>query len=166
VSGTAHAVSAQLASAGGSDAAIHEAALSAAWPAPSLSWLDVGCGTGDLLRLIRARHAPARLVGVDLIDWLDPDLRPAVETHIGPAETVVGELDSFDRVLMVETIEHLQAPWSALERAAERVAPGGRIVISTPNLATLRHRLELLVRGRLTSFRPDNAPHLTPRFRT
>ncbi|HEY2570321.1 MAG TPA: methyltransferase domain-containing protein, partial [Solirubrobacteraceae bacterium] len=91
-----------------------------------------------------------------------PDLRPAVETHVGPAEAVVGELDSYDRVLMVETIEHLRAPWSVLERAAERVAPGGRIVISTPNLATLRHRVELLVRGRLTSFRPDNAPHLTP----
>ena len=46
--------------------------------------------------------------------------------------------------------------------AAGLVSPGGRLVVSTPNIATLRHRLELALRGRLTSFRPDNRPHLSP----
>ncbi len=36
------------------------------------------------------------------------------------------------------------------------------IVVTTPNVATLRHRLELVVRGQLTFFRPDNLPHLQP----
>ena len=52
-----------------------------------------------------------------------------------------------------------------MERAARGrglLAPGGRIVLSTPNLATLRHRLELGVRGKLTGFRPGYAPHLSP----
>jgi 2-polyprenyl-3-methyl-5-hydroxy-6-metoxy-1,4-benzoquinol methylase len=71
-------------------------------------------------------------------------------------------LPAADRVLLVEVIEHLEAPWSALRQAARLVAPGGRLVVSTPNLATLRHRLELSLRGRLTSFRPDNQPHLSP----
>jgi hypothetical protein len=42
------------------------------------------------------------------------------------------------------------------------VEPGGRLVVTTPNVATLRNRLELLVRGQLTAFRPDNLPHMTP----
>jgi 2-polyprenyl-3-methyl-5-hydroxy-6-metoxy-1,4-benzoquinol methylase len=67
-----------------------------------------------------------------------------------------------DRVTMVEVIEHLEAPWSTLRAAAKLLAPGGRLVVTTPNLATLRHRLELAVRGRLTSFRPDNQPHISP----
>ena len=36
------------------------------------------------------------------------------------------------------------------------------MVISTPSITNLRHRVELLLRGRLTSFRPDNDPHFTP----
>jgi hypothetical protein len=65
-------------------------------------------------------------------------------------------------VMLLETIEHLESPWTALRAAARLVAPGGRIVVSTPNTATLRHRLDLLLRGQLTSFRPDHEPHLSP----
>ena len=79
---------------------------------------------------------------------------------VGPAEEV--ELPAADRVLMVEVIEHLEAPWTVLRRAAATVRPGGTIVVTTPSVANLRSRLELLARGRLTSFRPDNAPHLGP----
>ena len=78
-----------------------------------------------------------------------------------PAEQADG-LPVADRVLLIEVIEHLEAPWSALRAAARLLAPGGRIVVSTPNLATLRNRLELGVRGHLTSFRPDYQPHMSP----
>jgi SAM-dependent methyltransferase len=141
--------------------AIVEAALAAAEPAPGLRWLDIGCGRGDLLRKVSEQWQPARLSGVDALDWLDEDLRDMVEFSTLPAERA-DELPTADRVLLVEVIEHLEAPWSALRAAARLVAPGGRIVVSTPNVATLRHRLELAVRGQLTSFRPDNEPHTTP----
>ncbi len=72
------------------------------------------------------------------------------------------DLPVVDRVMLIETIEHLEAPWVTLRKAARLVAPGGRIVVSTPNLATLRTRLELAVRGNLTSFRPGYEPHVSP----
>ena len=153
---------AQLASGGNSSTEIHELAIELARPEPGLSWLDVGCGRGDVLRAVRDRHQPAALCGVDLIDWLDPDLRDDVTMVLGGAEEMLEGEERFDRVLMVEALEHLDAPWRALRAAARRVAPGGRIVVSTPSVTNLRHRAELLVRGRLTSFRPDNLPHLTP----
>jgi SAM-dependent methyltransferase len=156
-----HAYSDQLDSGGASMREIVQAALDAAQPATGLRWLDIGCGRGDLLREIRDRWQPAALCGVDPIDWLEDDLRADVEFHTLPAEHA-DRLAPADRVLLVETIEHLEAPWSALRAAARLVAPGGRIVVSTPNLATLRTRLELAVRGNLTSFRPGYQPHLTP----
>ena len=150
----------QIASAGTSTNEILAAALAAARPEPGLDWLDIGCGTGDLLRAIRDRWQPRRLRGIDPIDWLDDDLRGDVEFSTIAAEELVAE--PADRVLMVEVIEHLEAPWTALRSAARMLAPGGRIVVTTPNIATLRNRLELGVRGALTSFRPDNEPHISP----
>ncbi len=151
----------QLASAGTSIDEIVESALEAARPEPHLRWLDIGCGTGDLLRKIRDEWQPAELYGIDPIDWLDEDLRGDVTFHTVAAEEAE-DLPTADRVLLVEVIEHLEAPWSALRKAARLVAPGGRLVVSTPNLATLRNRLELGLRGGLTSFRPDNQPHMSP----
>ncbi len=141
--------------------AIVAEALAAAAPRPGLSWLDVGCGTGDLLRRVRDQHAPAELRGLDLIDWLDEDLRGDVAFEPVSIEDAEG-LAPADRVMMVEVIEHLPSPWAALRKAARLVAPGGSIVVSTPNVATLRSRLELAVRGNLTSFRPDFMPHMSP----
>jgi 2-polyprenyl-3-methyl-5-hydroxy-6-metoxy-1,4-benzoquinol methylase len=153
---------AQAHSRGDSCAEIHAAALEAAAGGPDLAWLDIGCGTGKVLRAVRDRLAPSRLVGVDMIDWLDDDLREDVLMIRGPAEEALRGLDPADRVLMIEVIEHVEAPWTVLRAVAGLVAPGGRLVLTTPNVANLRHRLELLARGRLTTFRPDNLPHLTP----
>jgi len=151
----------QLASAGVSMSEIVEAALTAARPEPHLRWLDIGCGRGHLLRRIRDECQPNGLWGIDPIDWLDDDLRADVSFGTVAIENARG-LPIVDRVMLVEVIEHLEAPWSALRQAARLVAPGGRIVVTTPNLARLRNRLELAVRGQFTSFRPDNQPHMTP----
>jgi SAM-dependent methyltransferase len=148
-------------SAGSSMEEIVESALAASQPEPGLSWLDVGCGRGDLLRRIRDGWQPAELHGIDPIDWLDADLRADVDFHAVAAEDAE-LLATADRVLLVEVIEHLEAPWSALRKAAQLVREGGRIVVSTPNLASLRNRLELGVRGHLTSFRPGYEPHVSP----
>jgi 2-polyprenyl-3-methyl-5-hydroxy-6-metoxy-1,4-benzoquinol methylase len=151
----------QIDSAGASMVEILDAALDLAHPEPGLRWLDIGCGRGDLLRRIRDEWAPAELSGIDPIDWLAPDLAEDVKFHTVAAEDA-DDLPVADRVLLVEVIEHLEAPWSALRKACRLVAPGGRIVVSTPNVATLRNRLELGLRGNLTSFRPDYQPHISP----
>ena len=151
----------QIASGGTSMSQIVDTALAAAHPAPHLRWLDIGCGRGALLRRIRDEWEPAELLGIDPIDWLDDDLRADVTFDTIPAEQAV-DIAPVDRVLLIEVIEHLEGPWSALRQAARLVAPGGRIVVSTPNLARLRNRLELAVRGQFTSFRPDNQPHISP----
>ena len=44
----------------------------------------------------------------------------------------------FDAVTMWHVLEHLPDPFAAVARAAELVRPGGRIVISVPNIESLQ----------------------------
>jgi len=152
----------QLASLGCASDAIHQDVFVASRPEAGLSWLDIGCGRGDLVRTIRAFDPTARIAGIDAIDWLPPDLRGDVDLVVAAAEDGLNSASPADRVMLIEVIEHFEAPWTVLRSAARLVAPGGLLVLSTPNIATLRHRIELAARGRLTSFRPDHPPHLTP----
>jgi len=152
----------QRRSEGTSTSEIHDGALALAQPRSHLRWIDIGAGTGQILRSVRDRWSPAGLVSIDLLPWLAADLRGDVEMRVGDPTTVAGDLAPADRVLMVETLEHVEAPWTLLRVAARLLKPGGILVVTTPNILTLRHRLELLVRGQLTSFRPAEPQHLTP----
>lgn len=152
----------QRRSAGVSLQSINDTALRLAAPEPRLSWIDVGAGTGELLRTIHNRWRPSSLTSVDILPWLASDLRSVVAEHVGDALDVLPSIEPADRVMLVETIEHLEAPWRTLRLCARLVKPGGRLVVSTPNVASLRHRVELGLKGRLTSFRPDALQHLTP----
>lgn len=127
----------QRASYGISTDAITDAALAAVEPRPALSWLDIGCGTGDALRKVRDRYAPASLIGVDVLDFLeDEELRREVDHRVGAAEDLL-PIEPVDRVLAIEVIEHAEAPWTLLRLAARCVAPSGMLVLTTPNLRTL-----------------------------
>src|SRR3954466_6107859 len=92
------ALARQGASAVDSSDEIHRAALAAAEPMRGLTWLDIGCGRGDLLREIEAAYQPAALTGTDVIGWLPPDLAARVNFVEGPAEDVLGVMEPQDRV--------------------------------------------------------------------
>jgi precorrin-6B methylase 2 len=153
---------AQWLSKGGSDPEVRRRAFALSRPAPGLSWLDIGCGTGAVLRAARDSARPSRLTGLDLLNWLEDDLRGDVELITAPAETALPGLERADRILVIEALSSFEAPWTVLRAAASLVAPGGRIVVATVNIATLRHRVELFMRGQLTSFRPEAPYQLTP----
>jgi 2-polyprenyl-3-methyl-5-hydroxy-6-metoxy-1,4-benzoquinol methylase len=51
----------------------------------------------------------------------------------------------FDTVVCGDVLEHLVDPWSTLREISKVLAPGGRVIISLPNIANLRIRLNLLL---------------------
>jgi 2-polyprenyl-3-methyl-5-hydroxy-6-metoxy-1,4-benzoquinol methylase len=57
----------------------------------------------------------------------------------------VGDLDRYDLVVCMEVLEHLYTPPSViLEYFAAQLAPGGVLVVTTPNAAWLKNRIKLL----------------------
>lgn len=141
---------------------LHDA-LSAELPVlpPNAAILDLGCGTGAWLARLMA---PGRtLVGVDL---------EREQFGLSEARCVTCNLDrddlplearSFDLVSALEVIEHLENPGRLVAQAARVLKPGGRFLLSTPNIQSVAARLKHLATGRIRQFDGQGDPtHITP----
>lgn len=51
-----------------------------------------------------------------------------------PAETLHAMDKKFDVIALWHSLEHLPKPWLVLQRAAERLAPGGILLVAVPNV--------------------------------
>ena len=87
--------------------------------------LDVGCSSGYLARPLAGRGNT--IVGIEL----DPAAARAAEAYC-------------ERVLVGDVVEHLRDPVATLARLRQFLKPGGRVVVSTPNVANWAIRLSLL----------------------
>ena len=101
--------------------------------------LEVGCGAGGNAAWLR-QHGATRLVGIDI----DPEsvataarvLDLAIE---GRVESVLPTVDeSFDLIICADVLEHLVDPWSVLAQLRDRLAEGGVILASIPNIRQYR----------------------------
>jgi SAM-dependent methyltransferase len=99
--------------------------------------IDVGCGTGHLLRFIVDRMTvfPERIVGVD---HSEAGIRRAREL-LPSATWIVADLydvflkDHFDLVLCTEVLEHLHEPTPAVDVLCRLCASGGRVALTVPD---------------------------------
>ncbi len=100
--------------------------------------LDVGCGRGEFLDLLKARGIPAR--GIDLNHEMAEVCR-ARGLDVAEADAV-GYLESIGDaslggIFAAQVVEHLQPSYLLrfLELAHHKVRPGGRVVLETLNPA-------------------------------
>jgi len=115
----------------------------------SVSWLDgaqrgrlldVGSGNGEFL-------ARMRDLGWDVVG-VEPDSKAAqvsretygLTVYSGSLEGANLSAQSFDAMTLIHVIEHLSDPVQTLKSARELLKTGGRLVILTPNIASLGHR--------------------------
>ena len=102
--------------------------------------LDVGSGKGRFL--VAARDAGWDVVGVEFA----PATAAATTANYGIPVISGDFLDvpiegEFDVVTMWHVLEHLPDPAAALRRAAGLLRPGGRLVVSVPNIGSTQARL-------------------------
>jgi 2-polyprenyl-3-methyl-5-hydroxy-6-metoxy-1,4-benzoquinol methylase len=72
---------------------------------------------------------------------------------------------SFDTVVCVEVIEHVESPWHVLREARRVLKKGGRLILTTPNILNVFSRLSFLVRGTFFVFGPGEfrkGDHINP----
>ena len=116
-------------------------ALRLASPQARERLLDVGCAQGEFA---------AAAVGLDLevagVD-LNAEAIQRARERVPSAEFYCGELDptvvgpNWDIVTMFDFIEHVRDPVAVLKRAGTVLGPGGRLLVSTPRVNSLTHKL-------------------------
>jgi 2-polyprenyl-3-methyl-5-hydroxy-6-metoxy-1,4-benzoquinol methylase len=107
--------------------------------------LDAGTSTGYLARRLVA--AGRRVDGAELDPVAAEVAREVCDSvwvgdlsHLDPAELP----RDYNVILFADTLEHLPDPPAVLQRLRERLAPGGQLVVSLPNVANWAIRLSLL----------------------
>ena len=105
-------------------------------PAGARDVIDVGCGAGILGRALKDARPGIRVRGVEIMPdpaaqaekWLDDVL-------CGSGERGLPEgWPAPDCVIFADVLEHMADPWSALKDWTDRLATGGSVVMSIPNV--------------------------------
>ena len=125
---------------------------------PQSQVLDLGCGRGGVVELFWR--------DVMLAAGLDPDA-PSLAEHRAPGMPVIcgrGEhlpfaAQSFDLIVCLWVLEHLESPEVVLREVRRVLRPGGHFVFLTPNL-----RNPLLFLNRVAKALPQLQRRIVPRL--
>jgi 2-polyprenyl-3-methyl-5-hydroxy-6-metoxy-1,4-benzoquinol methylase len=110
------------------------------WPGAG-RLLDFGCGGGSFLRTMAERGW--QVTGLDASAAAVEQIReqfglPALVGTLPHPDLRPG---SFDVVTMWHSLEHVHAPLAVLREAYRLLVPGGKLIVATPNVASLPFRI-------------------------
>ena len=114
-------------------------------PSDARSLLELGCGEGALGALVKQRQK-CRVVGIELDQQAVAIARKKIDdVYTGDVRHIIEVLhDRFDCIVASEIVEHVDDPWSFLAELRRVTAPGGRLVVSIPNIANASLIADLL----------------------
>jgi 2-polyprenyl-3-methyl-5-hydroxy-6-metoxy-1,4-benzoquinol methylase len=96
--------------------------------------LDVGCGSGTLLGLLKQRGF--QTLGIDFSAEAAKlaDTENGVQVLVGSLNEAQFPAQSFDIVTLFHVLEHVTNPRTVLAEAGRILKPGGSIVLQVPNI--------------------------------
>ncbi len=99
---------------------------------PGRSWLDVGCGTGSLTRLVLETYQPIEVFSIDPSPEFIAHARrsvahPSAHFSVGQAESLELDSGSVDAVVSGFVLNFVPQPEAALSEMIRVTKPGGKV---------------------------------------
>lgn len=118
-------------------------------PGRSDAFLDIGCYDGRKTELLTNLLGAKRVCGIDFLsERLEQASRRGIEAKqfdLNAGLPIHYEEQTFDFIFVGDVIEHIFSPDHLLQEIARLLRPGGYAILTTPNLASWRNRLVLLL---------------------
>lgn len=89
------------------------------------------------------------------------------EMDVGARRWPLEAFGAFDLIIACELLEHLENPWAFLRLCNLHLAPDGCVIVSTPDITTVRSRQHFRKEGFFPWFAPPHIAsegHITPIF--
>ncbi len=102
--------------------------------------LDVGCGSGRFLTLMRDAGWEVQGVEPDPVSAQIARDRHGIPVTAGTLPQAAFPDRSFDAITMNHVIEHVADPLALLAECRRVLRPGGNVVVVTPNVRSFGHR--------------------------
>ena len=114
--------------------------------------MDIGCGAGVTSKWLKQRCSAVEAIGVEIdIDaarYAGDALDRVIVVDIERDKEFMGEFSGkIDLLLLLDILEHLQDPWSFLQRIKQVVNDQGCIIASIPNIRNVKVILPLVFGG-------------------
>ncbi len=106
-------------------------------PKGTKSILEVGCGSGATLAQLKRIGKAKRVVGIEISPIAAQRARKMLDAvYQGDIERDSFPLrrGQFNIILFPDVLEHLIDPWSVLKKMRSYLKPGGKIIVSVPNI--------------------------------
>lgn len=129
---------------------------------PGARVLDVGAGSGAFS--LRLRDAGWNPTALDAMVNTEVEGVQFIESDVAGLSDII-EPESFPIVVVIETMEHLPNPSKFLQDCYEVLAPGGVLMLTTPNVLHPYSKIKYLVKGKYWLFDEVaywSTGHITP----
>jgi 2-polyprenyl-3-methyl-5-hydroxy-6-metoxy-1,4-benzoquinol methylase len=111
-------------------------------PEGPVRFLEIGCGTGRLLDVLRSLHPGWNLTGVEPSGFAAQECREAgFRVLTGTVEEVDLSGERFHLICAWNVLEHVDDPQQFLEWTVTHLETGGHLLLHTPNYGGLMRRL-------------------------
>ena len=99
--------------------------------------LDIGCGSGVLASELKKKFG-SEVWGIEIENKCAHHASMVLDRYIsGSIESNIDNLSDsyFDAIIFADVLEHLYNPWKVLKDIRSKLADGGEIIASIPNVA-------------------------------
>ena len=116
--------------------------------------LDIGAGSGAFVKLLRDHG----FSNVDALEINQEKFKESVKLYsIDLNSNFSGKINNmYDCIVAIEVIEHLENPINFLRECSKILNDGGYLILSTPNIHSLKSRSKLFLYGDLAFFEKEN----------